>query len=113
MYAGPWEALHAYTPEAYPDRRTASGITSVADALAPLVGGLLSVIPLVATLTMYVGAFLVGGLAVVGAGRRESWPRLDPSVRRPQALISLADQIQALQRLSWPLRSPWQARVTP
>jgi len=96
-----------------PDRRTASGITSVADALAPLVGGLLSVIPLVATLTMYVGAFLVGGLAVVGAGRRESWPRLDPSVRRPQALTSLADQIQALQRLSWPLRSPWQARVTP
>jgi hypothetical protein len=50
---------------------TASGMTWVAGALASLIGSLLLPVSLAAALTVYAGAFLLGGLAVL-AGRVES-----------------------------------------
>jgi MFS transporter, putative metabolite:H+ symporter len=70
---GAWGALYAYTPEVYPTQvratgtGAASGMARVAGALAPLVGGLLLPVSLVAALGVYAGAFLVGGLAVLAA----------------------------------------------
>lgn len=70
---GAWGALYAYTPEVYPTQvratgmGTASGMTRIAGALAPLIGGLLLPVSLAAALTVYAGAFLVGGLAVLAA----------------------------------------------
>jgi putative MFS transporter len=70
---GAWGALYAYTPEVYPTQLratgmgTASGMTRIAGALAPLIGGLLLPVSLAAALTVYAGAFLAGGLAVLAA----------------------------------------------
>lgn len=71
---GGWGALYAYTPELYPTdiRATgvgwASGQTRIAGALAPLVGGFLLPISLVAALSVYAVAFAVGGGVVAALG---------------------------------------------
>ena len=71
---GGWGALYAYTPELYPTdiRATgvgwASGLTRIAGALAPLVGGFLLPISLVAALSVYAVAFAVGGGIVAALG---------------------------------------------
>lgn len=75
---GAWGALYAYTPELYPTeiRATgvgwASGMTRIAGAIAPLVGGLLLPISLTAALSVYAAAFMAGALvvAVLGADTR-------------------------------------------
>jgi putative MFS transporter len=67
---GAWGVLYAYTPELYPTeiRATgmgvASGMTRIAGAIAPTLGGLLLPVSLVAALTIYAVAFVVGGLSV-------------------------------------------------
>lgn len=67
---GAWGALYAYTPEMYPTviRGTgfgyASGMTRIAGALAPTLGGFLLPLSLVAPLSVYAVAFIVGGLVV-------------------------------------------------
>jgi len=72
---GAWGVLYAYTPELYPTevRATgmgwASGMTRIAGALAPILGGVLLPISLVAALTLYALAFVVGGVAVFLLGR--------------------------------------------
>ncbi len=72
---GAWGVLYAYTPELYPTeiRATgmgaASGMTRIAGAIAPTLGGLLLPVSMVAALTLYAAAFVVGGLAVVALGR--------------------------------------------
>lgn len=70
---GAWGALYAWTPEVYPTQvratgmGTASSMTRVAGALAPLVGGLLLPVSLVAAVGVYAAAFLIGGLTVLAA----------------------------------------------
>jgi MFS transporter, putative metabolite:H+ symporter len=88
---GAWGALYAYTPEVYPTQvratgmGTASGMTRIAGALAPLIGGLLLPVSLTAALTVYAGAFLVGGLGVL-AGRVETRGRaLADTIEEPAA----------------------------
>ncbi len=72
---GAWGALYAYTPELYPTEvRTtgmgwASGMTRIAGALAPTLGGYLLPLSLTLALTVYAVAFLVGGLTVLLLGR--------------------------------------------
>ncbi|HHH83790.1 MAG TPA: MFS transporter [Chloroflexi bacterium] len=72
---GAWGVLYAYTPELYPTEiratgmGSASGMTRIAGALAPSLGGLLLGVSLVAALTLYAAAFLLGGLAVLALGR--------------------------------------------
>lgn len=72
---GAWGVLYAYTPELYPTefRATgmgaASGMTRIAGAIAPTLGGLLLPVSLVAALALYAAAFLVGGLTVLVLGR--------------------------------------------
>ena len=68
---GAWGGAVRLYPEVYPTQvratgmGTASGMTRIAGALAPLVGGLLLPVSLTAALTGYAGAFLAGGLAVL------------------------------------------------
>ena len=68
---GAWGALYAYTPELYPTavRGTgfgaASGMSRIAGALAPLIGGALLASSLVLPLGVYALGFLLGA-AVVG-----------------------------------------------
>jgi putative MFS transporter len=72
---GAWGVLYAYTPELYPTevRATgmgwASGMTRIAGALAPILGGVLLPISLVAALSLYAIAFVVGGVAVFLLGQ--------------------------------------------
>lgn len=72
---GAWGALYAYTPELYPtEMRTtgmgwASGMTRIAGALAPILGGYLLPISLPLALTVYAAAFILGGLTVLVLGR--------------------------------------------
>jgi MFS transporter, putative metabolite:H+ symporter len=86
---GAWGALYAYTPEVYPTQvratgmGTASGMTRVAGALAPLVGGLLLPVSLAAALTVYAGAFLVGGLAVLAVRTETRGQPLADTVDEP------------------------------
>jgi putative MFS transporter len=67
---GAWGALYAYTPELYPTsvRGTgfgaASGMSRIAGALAPVIGGALLASSLVLPLTMYALGFLLGAAAV-------------------------------------------------
>lgn len=74
---GAWGALYAYTPEAYPTqiRATgvgwASGMTRIAGAAAPVVGGILLPIALEAALISYAVAFL-GGAVIVAAWAAET-----------------------------------------
>jgi len=69
---GAWGALYAYTPEAYPTnlRGTgmgfASGMTRIAGAIAPSLGAALMGVSLVVPLTVYAGAYVVGGLSALG-----------------------------------------------
>lgn len=71
---GAWGVLYAYTPELYPTeiRATgmgaASGMTRIAGAIAPILGGFLLPISLVAALTLYAVSFIVGGAAVFVLG---------------------------------------------
>ena len=71
---GAWGALYAYTPELYPTeiRATgmgwASGMTRLAGALAPAVGGVLLSASLFSALTLYAVAFAAGGAAVALLG---------------------------------------------
>lgn len=71
---GAWGALYAYTPEVYPtEMRTtgmgwASGMTRIAGAIAPTLGGYLLPISLTLALTVYAVAFFVGGVAVLLLG---------------------------------------------
>ncbi len=71
---GAWGSLYAYTPELYPtEMRTtgmgwASGMTRIAGAIAPTLGGYLLPISLTLALTLYAVAFIVGGLAVLALG---------------------------------------------
>jgi len=72
---GAWGVLYAYTPELYPTevRATgmgwASGMTRIAGAIAPVLGGQLLAISLVLPLTVYAVAFVVGGVTVLLLGR--------------------------------------------
>ena len=72
---GAWGVLYAYTPELYPTevRATgmgwASGMTRIAGAIAPILGGALLASSLVAALTLYAVSFVVGGLTVLLLGR--------------------------------------------
>ncbi len=72
---GAWGVLYAYTPELYPTevRATgmgwASGMTRIAGAIAPSLGGALLASSLVAALTLYAVSFVVGGLTVFLLGR--------------------------------------------
>jgi putative MFS transporter len=67
---GAWAALYAYTPELAPTsiRTTsmgwASGMARIAGAIAPLLGGVLIPVSLVAALTVYAVAFVCAGLSV-------------------------------------------------
>ncbi len=71
---GAWGALYAYTPELYPTvvRTTgmgaASGMTRIAGSIAPLLGGYLLAISLVAGLSAYAAAFLLGAVVVATLG---------------------------------------------
>jgi putative MFS transporter len=88
---GAWGALYAYTPEVYPTQvratgmGTASGMTRIAGALAPLIGGLLLPVSLSAALTVYAGAFLVGGLAVLAARAETRGRPLADTIQEPAA----------------------------
>jgi len=72
---GAWGVLYAYTPELYPTevRATgmgwASGMTRIAGALAPSLGGALLASSLVAALTLYAVSFVVGGVTILLLGR--------------------------------------------
>jgi putative MFS transporter len=72
---GAWGVLYAYTPELYPTevRATgmgwASGMTRIAGAIAPILGGWLLSISLVIALTLYAVSFVVGGVTVFLLGR--------------------------------------------
>jgi len=72
---GAWGVVYAYTPELYPTevRATgmgaASGMTRIAGAIAPILGGILLPISLVAALSLYAIAFIVGGVVVLLLGR--------------------------------------------
>lgn len=71
---GAWGVLYAYTPELYPTevRSTgmgwSSGMTRIAGALAPTLGGLLLPISLLLPLGLYAATFIIGGLAVLALG---------------------------------------------
>ncbi len=87
---GAWGVLYAYTPELYPTeiRATgmgaASGMTRIAGAIAPILGGFLLPISLVAALTLYAVSFVVGGLSVFVLGEEtKGWPLMEtvPVVR--------------------------------
>lgn len=68
---GAWGALYAYTPEAYPTQlRTtgmgaASGMTRIAGALAPTLGGYLLGLSMPLALTVFAGAYVASGLAAL------------------------------------------------
>ncbi len=72
---GAWDVLYAYTPELYPTevRATgmgwASGMTRIAGAIAPSLGGALLSRSLVAALTLYAVSFVIGGLTVFLLGQ--------------------------------------------
>lgn len=71
---GAWGALYAYTPELYPTeiRSTgmgwASGMSRIAGAIAPVLGGLLLPVSLLGALGLYGLSFALGGLIVLGLG---------------------------------------------
>ncbi|MBW3576184.1 MAG: MFS transporter [Actinobacteria bacterium] len=71
---GAWGALYAYTPELYPTEARAtgvgwaSGMTRIAGAIAPVVGGLLLPISLVVALTIYAVGFVAAAAAVALLG---------------------------------------------
>jgi putative MFS transporter len=87
---GAWGVLYAYTPELYPTeiRATgmgaASGMTRIAGALAPTMGGWLLPISLVAALTLYAVSFVVGGVTVFFMGRETKGEPL-PEIIAPAA----------------------------
>jgi len=68
---GAWGALYAYTPEAYPTslRGTgmgaASGMTRIAGAIAPTLGGWLMGTTLLIPLSVFAVAYIVGGVAAM------------------------------------------------
>jgi putative MFS transporter len=68
---GAWGALYAYTPEAYPTQlRTtgmgaASGMTRIAGALAPTLGGYLLGVSMPLALTVFAAAYVLSGLAAL------------------------------------------------
>jgi putative MFS transporter len=72
---GAWGVLYAYTPELYPTevRATgmgwASGMTRIAGAIAPILGGWLLSVSLVVALTLYAISFVIGGATVFLLGR--------------------------------------------
>lgn len=72
---GAWGVLYAYTPELYPTevRATgmgwASGMTRIAGAIAPILGGWLLSVSLVVALTLYAISFVVGGVTIFLLGR--------------------------------------------
>jgi putative MFS transporter len=72
---GAWGALYAYTPESYPTslRGTgmgaASGMTRIAGAIAPSLGGALFGVSLLIPLTIYALSYAVGGVVAFGLSR--------------------------------------------
>ncbi len=72
---GAWGALYAYTPELYPTeiRATgmgwASGMTRIAGALAPILGGWLLPVSLLGALGLYGASFGLAGLVTLTLGR--------------------------------------------
>lgn len=86
---GAWGVLYAYTPELYPTeiRATgmgaASGMTRIAGAIAPTLGGYLLPVSFVAALTLYAASFIVGGLAVLTLGRETKGRPLAETVAAP------------------------------
>ncbi|MBC7093500.1 MFS transporter [Candidatus Bipolaricaulota bacterium] len=68
---GAWGALYAYTPEAYPTQlRTtgmgaASGMTRIAGALAPTLGGYLLGVSMPLALTVFAAAYALSGIAAL------------------------------------------------
>jgi len=71
---GAWAALYAYTPELAPTtmRTTsmgwASGMARIAGSVAPLLGGLLIPVSLVAALSLYAASFALAALSVALLG---------------------------------------------
>jgi MFS transporter, putative metabolite:H+ symporter len=71
---GAWGALYAYTPELYPTEIRGTGMgwagsmTRIAGALAPITGGFLLPISLMAALAVYGLAFVAGGVTVFALG---------------------------------------------
>jgi MFS transporter, putative metabolite:H+ symporter len=69
---GAWGALYAYTPEVYPTSMrgtgmgAASGMTRIAGALAPTIGGLLIGTALGLPLAVFAIAFVASGIAALG-----------------------------------------------
>lgn len=88
---GAWGALYAYTPEAYPTQlRTtgmgaASGMTRIAGALAPTVGGYLLGVSMPLALTVFAAAYALSGLAAL----------LLPYETRGRPLADVVGEIQA------------------
>jgi putative MFS transporter len=72
---GAWGVLYAYTPELYPTETratgmgAASGMTRIAGALAPILGGWLLASSLVAALSLYAVSFIVGAVVVYALGK--------------------------------------------
>lgn len=80
---GAWGALYAYTPESYPTevRSTglgwASGMSRIAGAIAPILGGILLTNSLAAALTLYAISFVVGAITVFTLGRETAGTPLE------------------------------------
>jgi putative MFS transporter len=83
---GAWGGIYAYTPELYPTEirstgmGSASGMTRIAGAMAPILGGYLLPISLVAALSLYAVAFVVGGLTVFALGTETRGKPLEDTV---------------------------------
>jgi MFS transporter, putative metabolite:H+ symporter len=88
---GAWGALYAYTPELYPTsvRGTgfgaASGMSRIAGAVAPVIGGVLLASSLVLPLSVYALGFLLGA-AAVGLLGVETRDRPLPEVLTPDVV---------------------------
>ncbi|MDP9022261.1 MAG: MFS transporter [Actinomycetota bacterium] len=71
---GAWGALYAYTPELYPTEARAtgvgwaSGMTRIAGAIAPVLGGFLLPVSLVVALTVYAVGFVAAAASVALLG---------------------------------------------
>lgn len=90
---GAWAALYAYTPEAYPTNLRASGMGAasgyarIGGVAAPLAGGALLSVSLVAALSVFAAGFLLAALIVGWYGAETRGAALEDTV--PE----LADQL--------------------
>jgi MFS transporter, putative metabolite:H+ symporter len=90
---GAWAALYAYTPEVYPTQiRTtgmgaASGMARVGGVVAPLVGGALFAVSLVAALSVFAVAFLAAAAVVMSLRRETRGQPLSDTLAEDPALV--------------------------